>query len=412
MASELFTILLIYGFILFIDWQMTLVLTILLIISTLLVMQIMVRKTKALGVKRSEAERKLHRILGETFGNFKFIKLKGNEEEIFHNFENSTKIVSDTTVVSTTFSTIPKNILESIGFSLLILAVVFILWFYHSTENVIPILSMYALALYRILPSIYRMLQDLNHIVFQSHSLDIVYENINQETEHEDNVPVEFTRSIRAENICFKYQTGDNILKDMSLEIHKGEKVAITGESGSGKSTLIDLIIGINKPSSGTIYIDDIPVTNQNIRSWRSKIGYIPQSIYLFDGTVAENLVFGTDFDEDRIIQVLQMANIWDFLSQKDGIHTRVGEGGIQLSGGQKQRIGIARALYNDPEVIVLDEATSALDTETETKIMDEIYNISKDKTLIVIAHRLSTVERCERHIQIDNGKNLGAADE
>jgi ATP-binding cassette subfamily B protein/ATP-binding cassette subfamily C protein len=407
MASELFTVLLIYGFILSINWQMTLVLTILLVIITLLVVQLMVRKTEALGVKRAEAQEKLYRILGETFGNFKFIKLKGNQNGIFQNFENSTKTVSRATVISTTLGTIPKNILESTGFSLLVLSVIFILWFYHSAGSVIPIISMYALALYRILPSMYRILQDFNQIVFQKRSLDIVYENINQETEHEENIPVEFTRSIRVENICFKYQTGNNVLNNVSLEIYKGEKVAVTGESGSGKSTLVDLIIGINKPSSGTIYIDDIPVTNQNIRSWRSKIGYIPQSIYLFDGTVAENITFGTDFDENRIIQVLQMANIWGFLSQKEGIHSCVGEGGIQLSGGQKQRIGIARALYNDPEVMVLDEATSALDNETESKIMDEIYNISKDKTLIVIAHRLSTIERCERRIQIDKGRIL-----
>jgi ATP-binding cassette subfamily B protein/ATP-binding cassette subfamily C protein len=407
MASELFTVLLIYGFILSINWQMTLVLTILLVIITLLVVQLMVRKTEALGIKRAETQEKLSHILGETFGNFKFIKLKGNQNGIFHNFENSTKTVSRATVISTTLGTIPKNILESTGFSLLVLSVIFILWFYHSAESVIPIIAMYALALYRILPSMYRILQDFNNIVFQKRSLDIVYENINQETEHEGDIQVEFTRSIRVENICFKYQTGNNVLNNVSLEIYKGEKVAVTGESGSGKSTLVDLIIGINKPSSGTIYIDDIPVTNQNIRSWRSKIGYIPQSIYLFDGTVAENITFGTDFDENRIIQVLQMANIWGFLSQKDGIHTCVGEGGIQLSGGQKQRIGIARALYNDPEVMVLDEATSALDNETESKIMDEIYNISKDKTLIVIAHRLSTIERCERRIQINKGRIL-----
>jgi ABC-type bacteriocin/lantibiotic exporter with double-glycine peptidase domain len=202
---------------------MTLVLTIILLISALLVMQIMVRKTKTLGVEGSDAERKLHRILGEAFGNFKFVKLKGNEEEVFHNFENSAKVVSRTMVISTTLGTIPKNILESIGFSLLILAVMFILWFYHSTESVIPILSMYALALYRILPSIYRMLQEFNNAVFRTYSLDIVYENINQETEYEDTVPIEFTRSIRAENIWFKYQTGNDVLNIVSLKIYKGE---------------------------------------------------------------------------------------------------------------------------------------------------------------------------------------------
>jgi ABC-type transport system involved in cytochrome bd biosynthesis, ATPase and permease components len=134
-------------------------------------------------------------------------------------------------------------------------------------------------------------------------------------------------------------------------------------------------------------------------------IGYIPQNIYLFDGTVAENVSFGSVSDEKKIIKALQIANIWDFLSTKDGINTIVGEGGIQLSGGQQQRIGIARAFYDDPEILVLDEATSSLDTETEKKIMDEIYSLSKTKTLIVIAHRLSTVERCDRRITIENGK-------
>jgi ATP-binding cassette subfamily B protein/ATP-binding cassette subfamily C protein len=181
--------------------------------------------------------------------------------------------------------------------------------------------------------------------------------------------------------------------------------VAFVGESGGGKSTLVDLLIGINKPGSGVIYIDGAALTDANIRSWRGRIGYIPQSIYLFDGTVAENISFGEEEDPERLEQVLKMANIWDFLTGKDGIHTRVGEGGIQLSGGQKQRIGIARALYSDPEVIVLDEATSSLDNETEERIMDEIYKASNDKTLIIIAHRLSTVELCDRRIRIENGR-------
>jgi ATP-binding cassette subfamily B protein/ATP-binding cassette subfamily C protein len=163
-------------------------------------------------------------------------------------------------------------------------------------------------------------------------------------------------------------------------------------------------MIGINYPSRGNIYVDGNMINSANIRSWRNKIGYIPQNIYLFDGTVAENVAFGAEYNEAKIVQVLKEANIWDFLAEKDGIDTLVGEGGIQLSGGQKQRIGIARALYGDPELLVLDEATSSLDNETEAKIMDEIYGLSGDKTLIVIAHRLSTVERCNRRINIENG--------
>jgi ATP-binding cassette, subfamily B, bacterial PglK len=199
--------------------------------------------------------------------------------------------------------------------------------------------------------------------------------------------------------------TGEEIISGVSLEIKKGEKIAITGESGSGKSTLVDIITGIHKPVLGKVYIDDKAITDDNIRSWRKKIGYIPQSIYLFDGTVAENISFGSMPDVEKIITALKKANIWDFLSQKEGLNTKVGDGGIQLSGGQQQRIGIARALYDDPEVLVLDEATSALDNETEQKIMDEIYNVSANKTLIVIAHRLTTIERCDRRILIENGR-------
>jgi len=140
------------------------------------------------------------------------------------------------------------------------------------------------------------------------------------------------------------------------------------------------------------------------IKSWRKKIGYIPQSIYLFDGTVAENVVFHRSFDEKKLIQVLEKANIYDFLQTKEGLDTNVGDGGIQLSGGQKQRIGIARALYGDPDVLILDEATSALDVATEKRIMEEIYQVSAEKTLLVIAHRLSTLKKCEIIYRLDQG--------
>ena len=403
--SELFTIVLLYGFMVAVNWQMTLVLTAILLIAVYLILRILVRKSKEQGVKRASAYQMLNRIVGETFGNYKFIKLRGNEKELFKDYSKTSNVAARAQIISSTLNALPKYLLESIGFSLLILAVVFIVWFYKSPESVIPIISMYALALYRILPSINRLLGNINQIAYLQRPLELVYDNTHQTTEHEGNEPLTFGNTIRVENLCFKYLIGGDVLNNISLEIHKGEKIAITGESGGGKSTLVDLIIGIHKPSSGAVYIDDIAVTSENIRSWRSKIGYIPQGIYLFDGTVGENVAFASPLDEARVIQVLRMANIWDFLEQRDGIQTRVGEGGIQLSGGQKQRIGIARALYHDPEVLVLDEATSSLDNDTEARIMDEIYDVSADKTLIVIAHRLSTVERCDRRIQIENGE-------
>ncbi|MDR0301573.1 MAG: ATP-binding cassette domain-containing protein [Treponema sp.] len=405
LLSEAFTVLMIYAVIIIINWKMTLVITFVLLLMTLFILFFSTKKNRQLGAKRLETGRKIYRSLIESLGNIKFIKLKGNEAGIIQNYETNTAIKARTEVINNVLGDLPKGILESIGFSMLIAAVIFFIWMYHDASGAIPIITMYALALYRILPSIHRMLQQIGTIAYLQKTLESVNENLNQPVENEGSAPVEFERSVRLENINFKYMTGNEVITGVSFTVNKGEKIAITGESGGGKSTLVDIIIGIHKPISGEIYIDDTLLTDGNIRSWRMKIGYIPQSIYLFDGTVAENISFGSEPDKDKITKALQRANIWDFLAQKEGIHTRVGDGGIQLSGGQQQRIGIARALYDDPEVLVLDEATSALDTETEKKIMDEIYSVSENKTLIVIAHRLSTVERCDRKIRIEHGK-------
>lgn len=191
----------------------------------------------------------------------------------------------------------------------------------------------------------------------------------------------------------------------MDLTIEKNDTVAFVGESGSGKSTLVDIIMGLHQVTDGEIYIDDEKLTNKNLNSWRNHFGYIPQSVYLFDGNIAQNVTFGLEIDETKVIEALEKANIWEFLKNKDGLDTKVGESGVMLSGGQKQRVAIARALYKDPDILVLDEATSALDDETEAKIMDEIYEIAKDKTLIIIAHRLSTIRRCEKVYKIKNGE-------
>ena len=208
--------------------------------------------------------------------------------------------------------------------------------------------------------------------------------------------------SFKKNNLSFGYSPERNILEDVSLEIIKGEKIAFIGPSGSGKSTMVDIIIGLYRPLDGNIKVDEVAITESNIKNWRRKVGYIPQSVYLFDGTVAENISFGLEHDEKKIKDVLEKAKILEFLeTHQDGINTFVGEGGVKLSGGQKQRIAIARALYQEPEI--LDEATSALDEAIEKEIMDEIYNLSEDKTLIIIAHRLSTINRCEKIFKIEN---------
>jgi ATP-binding cassette subfamily B protein/ATP-binding cassette subfamily C protein len=404
-CSEFFTILMVYTVIVFLNWKMTVIITGILLLFVIIMLSSLAKVISIQGKIRFSSGRNMTRTLKETLSNLKYVKLKGNENKITDIYNSALEKHNKSDIITYVLGIMPKSILESLGFSFLIGVVVFIVWLYKDASLVIPIISMYALALYRILPSVHRMMQEINNVIFSEETIKNVYDNLSQPVEKEGSEPVNFNNNIRLDNIYFNYLTGGDIINGVSLKINKGEKIAITGESGGGKSTLVDIIIGIHKPVSGNVYIDDTAITDNNIRSWRKKIGYIPQSIYLFDGTAAENVSFGSEPNKEKIINALKKANIWDFLSQKEGINTKVGDGGIQLSGGQQQRIGIARAIYDDPEVLVLDEATSALDNETEQKIMDEIYSVSANKTLIVIAHRLTTVERCDRRICIENGK-------
>jgi ATP-binding cassette, subfamily B, bacterial PglK len=407
LLSEVFTVLLLYALLLVVNWKMTLALSVILGFKVLLLTKTLSKIVRRQGVIRNDLQERFYRIIGETLGNFKIVKLIGNEKAIFDSFAQASSGYAKANIINNTISAAPRNILETIGFSALIATVIYILFRYENAAFVIPIISMYALALYRILPAINRMLNAYNSILFLSKSLDIVHADLSYDLEEEGDESLEFGKNIKLEGVSFSYDGKTDALRDVTISIAKGEKVAFVGESGSGKSTLVDLIIGIYKPSSGRLSVDGVELDNANVKSWRAKVGYIPQSIYLFDGTVAENVAFGYEFDEAKIAEALRKANIFDFLTSKDGIHTRVGEGGIQLSGGQKQRIGIARALYSDPQILVLDEATSALDDETEARIMDEIYEASSGKTLLVIAHRLSTVDRCTRVVRLSDGAIL-----
>lgn len=403
--SEFFSVVLLYALLLLMDWKMTLVLTILLGAKVLFLLFFLKKRIEKEGLKRSIMQSKFYKILNETFGNLKIIKLIQNEEKLYSEFSNISYGYARANIVSNTLNQLPRLSLETIGFGVLIGIVVYVLFQYNDANFVLPIISMYALALYRILPALNRILSNYNTLLFFSNSLDVVYNDLNYTPQIEGKDFIDFKNKIELTNISFEYTKNKKVLEDINITINKGDKVAFVGESGSGKSTLVDLIIGLYRPLSGEIVIDDKKLTSDNIKSYRSKVGYIPQSIYLFDGTVGENVSFGYEYDKEKIIKVLKKANIYDFLSSKEGIDTLVGDGGIQLSGGQKQRIGIARALYSDPEILVLDEATSALDNETEAKIMDEIYETSHDKTLLIIAHRLSTIERCDRKIMLANGK-------
>jgi len=402
--ADMFTLFLIYLALVMVNWKMTLMLTLFLCIKSTFLIKLFSKKLTQQGIRVAVFSRNINKLYNESYRNFKLIKLLGHENYILSRFSYENRGLIRAQILNRLLQEAPRILLETIGFSILVGAVIYVVYKVRTPEHIIPILAMYALAFYRFIPSITRIINSYNIMAFSKGTIDLQNDLIYQ-TNKPGSEPISFTKQICLENIHFGYQKNKPIFTNASLTIKKQERIAFIGPSGAGKSTLADIIMGLHPQQGGAIYIDNEKLTCQNVRAWQRKIGYIPQQIYLFDGTVAENIVFGREYNEKKIIKALKKANIYNFLLHEQGIDTKVGEGGILLSGGQMQRIAIARALYSDPNILVLDEATSALDNETETNIMNEIYSLNKEKTLIIIAHRLTTVLKCEKIYHIENKK-------
>jgi len=406
MLSEAFVVLFLYLLMLITSWKITLIFSVILLIKMLFLTKKVSKKIKAVGEARAKSQAQFYELINRLMGNFEHVKLQDESrlEDLRGNFSAKIDEYGQSNATYNFLRDFPRIFIETGGFSLIILLLVTLVYLNQSNvAHILPALSLFVLALYRLLPSANRIIHGYNSLMYYHKSIDIIDEELKTPRENLLNQQVTFTECIKLKNISFSYQD-KSVLDGVSLVINKGSKVALIGESGSGKSTLLDLIIGLHQPNRGSIEIDGISLNESNLQNWRSQIGYISQRTYLFDGTIADNVCFGRKLDKALLDKVLYQANIFDFLQTKQGINTLVGEGGIQLSGGQKQRIAIARALYGQPEVLVLDEATSALDDQTEKKIMDEIYQISQNKTLIIVAHRLSTIKGCDQVYKIENG--------
>jgi ABC-type multidrug transport system fused ATPase/permease subunit len=260
------------------------------------------------------------------------------------------------------------------------------------------------------IPSLNRIIAATQSLKYYLPSIDVVYKEINSYNQVKiDENSLEnfkFLNEIQFKKVDFKFKNGIPVLKDVNIKISKGQTIGIIGESGSGKSTFVDLLIGLHEPTSGEIFIDGHK-DFQLKQSWRNKIGYVSQSIYLTDDTIKNNIALGVSEDNIntvRINQLIKDVQLEEYIKTLElGFDTKVGERGVQLSGGQRQRIGIARALYNQPEILVLDEATSALDSETEKEVMESINNLKRDKTLIMIAHRMTTLSNCSEIYEVKN---------
>ncbi len=311
-----------------------------------------------------------------------------------------------------TISQVPRFFLELISILGLVTFISLLILNGKDTTELFSILGVFVAATFRMIPSLNRIISAFQIMKFHRPSLDVIYSEIQKIKTKKiviftSNRPHNFTNSIKFSNVHFSYNKTTKVLNNINLTINKGQTIGFIGESGSGKSTLVDLLLGLYQPTQGQILIDGVENTQYG-KSWRSQIGYVSQSVYLIDDTIKANIAFGVSddkIDNNKIEQVLRQVQLYDFvLTLKNGINSKVGERGVQISGGQKQRIAIARALYNDPSIIIFDEATSALDTQIESQVINSLMSYKGNKTIIMIAHRVNTLSQCD---QIFNLKDL-----
>jgi len=353
------------------------------------------------------------RQLQQGLGGIKDVKLLGRETDFISLYSKSTRHSTRMNQKQSALQQIPRLFLELLAIFGLSILMVTLTWQGSSSANMIPTLALFAAVAFRLMPSMNRIMAALQQLRFGFPALNLLYRELSlpdEVSKHPtDQSTITFQNEVRLDSISFSYPGAVKpALESVSLSINKGESVGFIGPSGSGKSTLIDILLGLLEPTSGNIQVDGVNIRG-NMPSWQKQIGYVPQTIFLTDDTLRRNIAFGLaedQIDSQAVEDALKAAQLESFVKDlPEGINTVVGERGVRLSGGQRQRIGIARALYHDPSVLVLDEATSALDNETEKDVMQSINALHGTKTIVMIAHRLSTVEGCDRIYSLENGK-------
>ncbi len=367
-----------------------------------------------IGAKRLKNNQLRFLAISEAFGAAKEVKLDGLEESYIKRFSGSAQIYAQSQASMSVVASIPRNFLEMIAFGGVILLILYIMAQTGSFNNALPIISLYVFAGYRLMPAMQKIYASFTVLAFVGPTLDKLTDDFKKlkpfEKNYDENI-LPFNSKITLKNIKYNYPNASRTaLKDISLNIPAKSSVGLVGPTGSGKTTTVDIILGLLEPQEGTLEVDENIITKQNSRSWQRCVGYVPQHIYLSDDTIAANIAFGVDpkeISQKAIEKASKIANLHEFVLHElpDQYQTIIGERGVRLSGGQRQRIGIARALYNNPKALILDEATNALDNQTEDAVMDAINNLSKDITIILIAHRLKTVKNCDIIFKFEKGQ-------
>lgn len=359
-----------------------------------------------------EANTQRYQACSEVFGGIKDIKITNSSEQYIEHVEHSSRTYSLHSATREMLGQIPLHVVETIGYGCIIILSLVLVASGKNVATILPILGLYGIAAYRMLPSAQIIYRSLTSIKFSHHVFEVIQQELALEREKTQEATtlesIYFEHTIDLKDIGFAYHSRPEhwILKNFNMVIPKNSSIGIVGKSGSGKSTLMDIMLGLLQPQQGKIMIDSVELTLQNMTAWHNLVGYVPQSIYLADKTIAENIAFGVameNIDQKQIEDIARQAQLHDFIVEQlpQGYATLVGERGVMLSGGQRQRIGIARALYRNPQVLFMDEATSALDKETEQAVNEAIHNLSGKKTMVIIAHRESAVASCEQIITL-----------
>lgn len=378
------------------------------------------KKISNAGKAQQRSQGDMIKWVNQGLGAGKEVKVSGREQFFIDGYKESSVRFANAVRFFQLIQQVPRMFVETIVVTTILLLILFIMLRSHDLSALLATVSLFAMAAFRLMPSITRMVTAQTNIRNTIPSLNVVYDDLiyeDEETEYKSEYSKTeyiiskdpFKEGIVVEDVSYTYpDSHKEAVKNVTLSIPIGQSVGFVGPSGSGKTTMVDIILGVLEPSSGTVKVDGYEIRNiPNV--WKRKIGYIPQDIFLSDDSIRHNIAFGIDgeeIDDEAVSRALEQAQLKEFIGElPDGLDTFVGERGVRLSGGQRQRIGIARALYHDPEILFMDEATSALDHETENEIIKAIDLLKGEKTLIIIAHRISTIENCDIVFEMKRGR-------
>jgi ABC-type multidrug transport system fused ATPase/permease subunit len=375
------------------------------------------KKVKRFGKQEQRHRRNMIQAVQQGIGGIKDARVLNRENHFIEKFRVEARESTKLKTYIRYIQQIPKPVVETTAVLAMMLISAIMVWQGRPMTTIIPILTLFAMATVRLMPAVQQLSTLYTTLRYNLVALDPIYDDLKELQEYNENFladrkkedPVELADSITADSISYSYPGSDEkAVNNLNFTIPKGQAVAFVGESGAGKTTIVDLLLGLLTPTDGAIRVDGLNI-QERLSAWQKTIGYIPQSIYLADETLRNNIAFGIperEIDDEKVLQAIESAQLTEMVSRlPDGLETMIGENGTRISGGQRQRVGIARALYHNPQILVMDEATSALDNITEKEITRAIESLKGEKTVIMIAHRLTTVENCDLLYLMKDGK-------